>query len=778
MSRSGRICARRIEIACVAVVSMAMSGYAFGQEQQSQPPSLPPVFVESPAHRPASAVSRSALERQGKPRRTRREEHRRAPPVDVAAQQAAAAAEAYQTREGSEARGYKLDTASNFGPWGQKPILDVPFSVNVISSDFIQNRMAFTPDDIFKVSPVAQPVTPSNRGLNSLVMLRGFQSASRAIDGMRTGTFNQPFLTLEDKERVEIYTGLTGFLYGGTDVGGLVNYVYKKPTLVPYASVNLGNLGNTSGIAHLDLGGPIDKEGKFAYRLNIVGQDGALPYPGQSLTRYGITGVFDWNVTPDTKIELLGSHQDGRLNRYGGQWIPGGGFDYNFVPNPHQYWGQLWSTGTHRTTDRAQISINSKIDDVFTFRAAYSVDQTTALNGLGAANFWIDNNGTYRQNQNKFANEVDLTHSAYAFVDATFATGPIEHKVTTGFYGNFQTIRLAAGGTNVFNPVFNAFNGPTYIPQPIFAPTPGSESYYGQLVPFNYREQKNYIIGDDLKFNEYWSALVGVNFATIATNTFNAFGSPPFGQLSSAVDQSRASPSLALTFKPASWMSTYVSYNQSLQAGTVVPNNPIYTNANTILPAYVGEQYELGAKADVGGVLLTGALFQIDKANEFAQVNPDSTLTFVQDGRQVHKGVELTATGNIMEGLRILGGLTFMNARVVRTASPATDNKLPVNVSEQMAKATLEYDLPFLHGLTLTGGVYYYGRQAADNLNTVFVPPSVIGDLGVRYRTILAGGHEAIFRLNVSNVTDRAYWVNSFFVGQPRTVAFSGQFKF
>jgi iron complex outermembrane receptor protein len=254
----------------------------------------------------------------------------------VAAQQVAVAVEVYRTREGSEARGYKADTASNFGPWGQKAILDVPFSVNVISSGFIQDRMAFTPDDVFKVSPVTQATVPMNRSFQSFVNLRGFENSAQAIDGMRTGTFNSTFLTLEDKERVEIYTGVIGFLYGGTDVGGMVNYVYKRPTPVPYASVTLGNLGNTSGIAHLDLGGPIDKEGKFGYRLNIVGQDGALPFPAQNETCYGITGAFDWNLTPDTKIGLLGSHQYGSTNRQGAQWAPGGGFDYNFVPNPHK----------------------------------------------------------------------------------------------------------------------------------------------------------------------------------------------------------------------------------------------------------------------------------------------------------------------------------------------------------------------------------------------------------------------------------------------------------
>jgi len=43
-------------------------------------------------------------------------------------------------------------------------------------------------------------------------------------------------------------------------------------------------------------------------------------------------------------------------------------------------------------------------------------------------------------------------------------------------------------------------------------------------------------------------------------------------------------------------------------------------------------------------MLLTGALFQINKANQYAQSNSNGTLTYVQSGRQINKGIELTAT--------------------------------------------------------------------------------------------------------------------------------------
>jgi outer membrane receptor for monomeric catechols len=153
--------ARRTALLCAAAVSVAFSRQAIGQEQpQTQQPPLPPVTVQPPPHRPTpTAAKPSTAGQRAKPRRTRRVVRRPAPTNGAAAQQAAAeqaAAQVYQTREGSEAQGYKPSTVTNFGPFGQVPILNVPYSVNVISSELLQNIQAASPNDAFRISPVTQ----------------------------------------------------------------------------------------------------------------------------------------------------------------------------------------------------------------------------------------------------------------------------------------------------------------------------------------------------------------------------------------------------------------------------------------------------------------------------------------------------------------------------------------------------------------------------------------------------------------------------------------------
>jgi len=216
-------------------------------------------------------------------------------------------ATATQPVEGSEAAGYRPTTVQDFGPFGQMPILDVPYSVNVISSDLLENKLA-TPDDVFKISPVAQLDVPSTRLSTTYAILRGFiQTNTLAEDGLLTGAASYP-MPLEDKERVEIFTGLTSFLYGPTNAGGEINYVYKRPTATALANVTIGDYGNLAGFVHGDFGGPIDKDGQFAYRLNIVGQHGDLPVDYQSLDRELVTAVVDWHIAPDTTLEVMGTH--------------------------------------------------------------------------------------------------------------------------------------------------------------------------------------------------------------------------------------------------------------------------------------------------------------------------------------------------------------------------------------------------------------------------------------------------------------------------------------
>ncbi len=250
------------------------------------------------------------------------------------------------------------------------------------------------------------------------------------------------------------------------------------------------------------------------------------------------------------------------------------------------------------------------------------------------------------------------------------------------------------------------------------------------------------------------------------------------GATTSAYNKSALTPTTSLLYKPVPWITTYATYMEALEQGAVVPISSVYTNAGKVFSPLVDHEYEVGAKATVGGMLLTAAVFDIDKANQFAVVNPDGTQTYTQDGREVHKGLEFTATGKAMENLTLFGGFTIMNCEVTsERANPALDGNRPAGIANQLVKLYAEYDIPRIPGLTVTGGAYYTGAFYEDAANTDKLPAVLIGDFGLRYKTQVMTT-PVIYRLNITNVTNKSYWAASGELGNPRAVLLSVQAKF
>lgn len=203
-------------------------------------------------------------------------------------------------KEGSAEAGYRPDTVSRVGPWGARSIQETPYSISVLSSELIENVQALAVEEIFKYSPYAHVYMPANR-LTSNIYLRGFYNNLQTYDGMRIHGVSQ---TLEDKERVEVMTGLSGFMYGFSNPAGVVNYALKRAPTAPLAKVTLTNTDGGANHLHADLGGPLGDTGTMGWRLNLVTQDGETFVDDQKVRKWLISGAFDWRVADNVKLEF------------------------------------------------------------------------------------------------------------------------------------------------------------------------------------------------------------------------------------------------------------------------------------------------------------------------------------------------------------------------------------------------------------------------------------------------------------------------------------------
>lgn len=360
-----------------------------------------------------------------------------------------------------------------------------------------------------------------------------------------------------------------------------------------------------------------------------------------------------------------------------------------------------------------------------------------------------------------------ISQGAYTYLDAAFNTGDIAHKLTIG--GSWDSYREE----KYVNSYVYDDNYPTptrlTVDQLLGLAAPNFSSDYGTRYRASHATDKNVMIGDDIRFNERWSALVGFNHATLETRAYGTNG-----RLSSRYESSAVTPTVSLIYKPIQPLTTYVSYMESLEAGGTVPNDAVlYNNPGAILDAVISKQYEVGAKYALSSdLLLSSALFRIEKGNSYNEIGSDGKITVNQDGLQVHQGLELTVSGKLMERLNISAGGTLMDLDIEKATNPALQGKKPIGSSPVLGKVSLQYTVPGIEGLVASGGAYYSGKKYKDSANLQEIEGYTIFDLGASYRTQLAG-RSTVFNVYVSNVTNKNYWSSYWQLGLPRSIAFS-----
>ena len=682
-------------------------------------------------------------------------------------------------QDGSAEAGYRTEAVKNVGALGGMALKDAPYSISVVPRELLQNIQATSMDQVFKLNPATQFTSPGDAGYASAVSMRGFGGAGSlnlANDGLRFSNGYDGGNFVEEMERIEVLTGLAGFLYGPASPGGLVNYVLKRPTYTRYNSVTLGNAGGDNYYLHGDFGGPIDDAGVFAYRVNLLTQDGETAIDLQHKRRQMISLALDWNVSDDLLVQFDASHKESEVHGLTSYWFfadQGRRPDAKDLDNDRLY-SQRWAYDNARH-DRIGGRFNWRLDDVFTLRGALGYSQYVTeyaytgptVNAGTAA-------GQYEQPLYAFAPVETEETSANLFLDAEFSTGTLQHKATVGYQGNVVRSRDYTD--------YVPYPGPQYVdvvgtPSP-FGETPQVDkpSYsigHGDQRVSSRTQSDNFLVGDVITFNEQWSSILGLTHTRIKTysNDFVWAGAFGYAETATRYNESETSPNVSLIYKPLPWLTTYATYIEGLQAGGIAPNTAL--NAGAAMAPEVSEQYEVGVKASVGEALLTLALFNIDKPNAYT----NGAGYYVQDGRQENNGLEFGITGKVLPELTLVGGVTLLDPEVKKSSVAANEGQKPTNVASQLAKLYAEYDINAVPGFAVTGGAYYTGKQYSDEANQHSLPSFTTFDAGARYRIPVAD-NSVTLRANVSNLANKSYWLNSSYLGDPRTVTFSAQLEF
>ncbi|KLE00786.1 TonB-dependent siderophore receptor [Aliarcobacter butzleri] len=668
-------------------------------------------------------------------------------------------------KNGTAENGYLSEDITGVGLWGKRSLQDTPYSMSVISNDLIENSLAKDMNQIFKMNPTTQEVkgNSTNTGDIESTYIRGFNVRNPIVNGIpySNGISSAPMM--QDIERIEIINGATGFLYGGGRVGGAVNYITKKPTIEDLRNVTIGSYGNESYFSHIDLGGQIDDNHQFGYRTNILYQNGELADTSEKEQK-NLSLVFDWKPTDnfyaDIKYSYKNSLEKG-ANSYFASWMPD--FNRSAIKKNKSY-SPDWVENEIKS-NKIENNITWSINDVFAIRTNTFYEKVKHKSG--DSTIFLDNNGivTYSDFSNGAWQETE-NYGGNIYLDVDFDTKNISHTLTTGYSLNYSKNFNHSDNWAFYYPSNNMsldeFKNLAEPDSSLWSNSLGTQT----LKPRSKIEYKNILIGDDIVFNEEWSALIGVNYASVIDTNY---------RVDTKYDKSELTPTLSLMYKPIEDLTTYVTYIESLEAGTIVGNT--YENEGEILDPYKSKQYEIGTKYTLNeSLLLTGALFRIEKANSYEN-NSTIKPKLTQDGEAIHEGFEVTMTGKVTDNLTLFGGGTLMDLNVEKASDKNLEGKKPTNAATKMAKLYAEYNIPQISGLTITGGAYYTGKKYADEANLDILPSYTLYDAGLRYKTKI-DKYPTTFNFNIQNLTDEVYWASNFELGDPRTVAFSMKMEF
>src|SRR5471030_1697438 len=194
-------------------------------------------------------------------------------------------------------------------------LVEIPQTINVVTAAEINSRSAQSVTEALRYTPGI-----TGGGFSDRVKIfdeptsRGFTPTPLYLDGLHLpygggstgGSLQIDPYTLE---RVEVLKGPASVLYGQNQPGGIVNMVSKRPTATPVHEVVLGGGSYDRKYGAFDLGGPIDDQGEFLYRLTGVVNDSSSAIDYASQNRMMLAPSLTWLPNDRTTITVFGQYQ-------------------------------------------------------------------------------------------------------------------------------------------------------------------------------------------------------------------------------------------------------------------------------------------------------------------------------------------------------------------------------------------------------------------------------------------------------------------------------------
>lgn len=734
---------------------------------------MPAVAVDAPKEKSRSTVRQgAAAARVGRARmRAATPAHNRAPSASPSAAAAPSAAPALfpapaQAEIGNlpkEYAGGQAARGARLGMLGNRDFLDAPFNVTSYTSKLIENQQARTLSDVLENDPSVR-FTVSSGQVRENFRIRGFSVlvSEIALNGLY-GVAPDGRVPTEFLERVEVLKGPAALLSGMAPygaVGGSINLVTKQAGETPVTSVSADYMSDSQFGTHIDVGRRFGQDQAFGVRFNGVYRNGDTTLDYQTRER-GLEALA---------LDYRGERLRLALDAYFNQEIARGG-----VPMMASFTG-VGVAAAPDSSNNVFRGLSGRMNNAGAMgRAEYDLaDNVTLFASVGAidARFNGLTNSTVATNVNVLGRYSGTSINLRGYTDTISAQGGLRATFRTFEIGH----QISLSAANLESKTGSAFQrSPAYVSSIYFPVTPLIARDPGEAPKSADTTLSSVALADTLSaFDDRAQLILGLRAQRVQTKSYNA----TTGAETSYYDETAITPAFGLIVKPLPIpMSLYANYIEGLTQGDRV-TDATAANYNQVFAPYKSRQIETGVKWDAGTIANTLSFYEIERPSLVKSGN-----VYNADGRQRNQGVEWNVFGEIVEGVRILGGAAYTIGVLTRTANGQLDGKTAYGTPKWQVNLGGEWDTPFVPGLTLEGRVVYTSAQFVNSANTQKIPEWARLDAGLRYSTQLLD-KKVTFRANANNLLDHNYWAGSYFadgiviLSSPRTVLLSATVEF
>jgi len=626
------------------------------------------------------------------------------------------------------------------GLLGSRDFMDTPFSMTTYTHELVKNQQARTLGDLVASDPSVRATNPAG-GRFEQFTIRGFSlfNSDVSYNGLY-GILPTYSIDMEMADRVDILKGPSQLINGISprgSVGGAINVVPKRAGDKPITEFTGSYASGSQAGAAVDVGRRFGEGEQFGLRFNAVKQAGDTEWDHQSVDREMAVLGLDFRGERLRLSADLG-HTERDTDAPQERVLVGANAKVPDARDVHHNYAQAWSKA--RTNDTFG-ALNAEYDVSDSLMAYGAVGARKSNHDFLRHNVSIINDaGDFTVQPRDFTRDESV-RTAMAGLRNWFHTGPVSHELNLAasyFYMDFTNggARYASAPSNLYNPVAT--------------PTPGTPTRIDAQV---YTENRfsGVALADTLGFfDDRLLLTLGARWQRVQVDDWS-----DGVKGDTAYDEEKVSPSGGVLLKVTDQLSLYANYMEGLSQGKIAPSTSI--NEDQIFPPFISRQVEVGAKYDLGRVAFTASAFRIRQP---AYETNATSRVFGPNGKRDNRGIELSVFGEPLDGVRLLGGVMYIDSELTDTVNGAFDGNRAPATPEYNVNLGAEWDVPGVNGLTLTARGIHSSSQYLDQGNSKQIDGWERFDLGARY-AFKVDATEVTLRASVENVMDERYWASA-----------------